>query len=478
MDTPPSTPYSVLFVDDEPDLLETFRLSFDRDFPVRTAQDGHEALRLLEGDPSVAVLVADQKMPGMHGLEVIRRALALRPNIAPIILTGYTDAAALVDAINLQRIHRYVQKPWDTKALRLTIQEALETFHLRRENARLVQELRRANERLSAENAHLRAETSAPQDIVGTSSTMEALRARIGRAAVDPVTVLVQGESGTGKELVARAIHAGSPRRDRMFVARNCAAFAESLLEAELFGHKKGAFTGATADRRGIFEIADGGTLFLDEISETPLGLQAKLLRVLQEGEIVRIGDERPRRVDVRIVAATNRHLARWVADGRFRQDLYYRLNVYPLTVPPLRDRRDDIPALVSHLLAMHCARRGRPAPSIETATLRLLTQRDYPGNVRELSNLLEQAVVNAHPDEEIVEAHFSEPLAPDATADDLDEQDDSGRLDDARRHFESTRIREVLQEHGGNKTRAAKALGMTYRGLLKKMARVGLRPA
>src|SRR5205814_498407 len=270
--------------------------------PFFTTKDvgGGTGLGLLETHEP-AVIVADQRMPAMSGTEFLERSMAVRPDAVRIILTGYTDIDAIIQAINKSRIYRYVTKPWESEELRLTLRRAVEAFHLVRENGRLVEELRRANERLAAENAYLR-EIERPNEIVGESAAMRSVLELIARVASSRTTVLIEGETGTGKELVARAIHAAGPRRDHLFVAVNCAALSEGLLESELFGHRRGAFTGATEDRKGLFEVAGGGTLFLDEISETSPALQAKLLRVLQEGEVRPVGENRPRTVDARVI--------------------------------------------------------------------------------------------------------------------------------------------------------------------------------
>src|SRR5262245_15428505 len=335
-------------------------------------------------------------MPHMSGTEFLERSMDVRPDAMRIILTGYTDVDALVHAVNMSRIYRYVTKPWSSDELRLTLLRAIDAFHLTRENARLVEELRRANERLAVENAYLRDTVTMPTEIVGVSAAMRKVLELVARVAHTSSTVLVSGETGTGKELVARAIHAASPRRDELFVAVNCASLNEGVLESELFGHRRGAFTGAVGDRKGLFEVADGGTLFLDEVSETTPALQAKLLRVLQEGEIRPVGDNRSYPVDVRVIVATNRRLEDEIKAGRVREDLYYRLSVFPIHIPPLRERREDIPVLTRHLvhrLALQLKKTvGEPTPE----ALDQLVRHPFPGNVRELANELERAILLA----------------------------------------------------------------------------------
>jgi two-component system response regulator HupR/HoxA len=460
--------FPVLLVDDEPDILRAFTYNYGDDFTVLTAESGAQGLALLEThDP--AVIVADQRMPAMSGTDFLERSMAVRPDAVRIILTGYTDVDAIIQAINRSRIYRYVTKPWESEELRLTLRRAIEAFHLVRENARLVEELRRANERLAAENAYLR-EAERSHEIVGGSAAMRSVLDLIARVANSRTTVLIEGETGTGKELVARAIHAAGPRRDHLFVAVNCAALSEGLLESELFGHRRGAFTGATEDRKGLFEVASGGTLFLDEVSETSPALQAKLLRVLQEGEIRPVGETRSRTVDTRVIVATNRNLEELVKAGRFREDLYYRLRVFPIRLPPLRDRREDIPALTRHLLGRLARQVKKPVPAPSEETLALLARYPFPGNVRELANELERAVLLAAP---------GAPITEDLLSERLQEAAGDGAAPSVLQHrtdsFEREQIEAAIARAGGVKTRAAEELGITYRGLLKKMKRLGM---
>ena len=464
--------YAVLFVDDEQDMLETFSINYDRSFRVLTAASGAEALTIVEREP-VAVLVTDQRMPGMHGLELIQRTLERRPDVVPIVLTGYTDAEALVEAINLRRIFRYVAKPWDSQDLRHTVERAIDTYERESRIARLTEELRRANERLTAENAFLREAVAVPHRLVGESGALRTVLSSIAKVAPARTTVLIEGETGTGKELVARAIHDASPRRAAMFVPVNCAALSAGVLESELFGHVKGAFTGAHADRKGLFEVADGGTIFLDEISETTGEVQANLLRVLQEGEIRRVGDNRVRTVDVRVIAATNRRLDERVAEGKFRQDLLFRLRVFPIRVPPLRERPEDVRPLLDHFLRLHCADLKRPVPRVAPEAVLALQRLAFPGNVRELGNLVERALINASAGETITEAHLLD-VRPEPESEAV-EAAGAATLPAELARRERACIEEALALTGGNKTHAAERLGVTYRGLLKKMKRLGM---
>jgi two-component system response regulator HupR/HoxA len=460
--------FPVVVVDDEPDILSSFAFNYGDDFEVLTAPSGAQGLELLAAHDA-AVIVADQRMPAMSGTEFLARSMAIRPDAVRIILTGYTDVEAIIEAVNKSRIYRYVTKPWESEELRLTLRRAIEVFLLARENVRLVEELRVANERLAAENAYLR-EAERPEEIVGESPALRAVLDLVARVAPSRTTVLIEGETGTGKELVARAIHAAGPRAERLFVAINCAALSEGLLESELFGHRRGAFTGAFDDRKGLFEVASGGTLFLDEISETTPALQAKLLRVLQEGEIRPVGENRPRTVDTRVIVATNRNLEEEVKAGRFREDLYYRLRVFPVRLPPLRERLEDLPALTRHLLRRLGAQLKKPIGEPTEEALALLARYSFPGNVRELANELERAILLADPGAPLSEDLLSERLQ-EAAGDDVRASVLQSRTDS----FEREQIDAALARAGGVKTRAAEELGITYRGLLKKMKRLGM---
>jgi two-component system response regulator HupR/HoxA len=461
--------FPILIVDDEPEILRTFEFNYRRDFTIVTAGAVDEALELLRAH-DVAVVIADQRMPGRTGVELLTAARELRPDALRLILTGYTDMETLVRGVNEGEIYRYVTKPWDSSELRGILRQAIDAFAGAR-GARL------AHERVVEENRYLRrreAEAAGSHGMLGTTTAMQRVFELIERVRDAPTPVLIQGETGTGKELVARAIHFGGGYRERLFVAQNCGALAESLLESELFGHRRGAFTGATADKKGLFELADRGTLFLDEISETTTAFQVKLLRVLEEGEIRAVGDVRARRVDVRIIAATNRDLAAEVAAGRFRSDLYYRLNVFPIVLPPLRDRRDDVPALAAHFVARHAARLGRAVGDMLPTALAMLACYDYPGNVRELENEMERAVLLCDPGEPITEDLLSERIVSAAVQADHRNGRPATTLSGMVAEFERTRILEVLAACGGNKSEAARRFGLTYRGLLAKMQRLG----
>jgi Nif-specific regulatory protein len=347
-------------------------------------------------------------------------------------------------------------------------------------NARLVQRLRAAEERLKKENAFLKTREESrrvgkgSEEIIGTSAAMRALLDQLAKVVDTRVTVLVEGETGVGKELIAAGLHYGSRRRGQLFVSQNCAAMPESLLESELFGHRKGSFTGAHEDKKGLFEIADGGTLFLDEITETPLSLQSKLLRVLQEGEIRPVGATQEKRVNVRIVAATNRNLEKEVAEGRFREDLYYRLKVFPIRVPPLRERREDIALLAEHFLKRYAAELGKPAAGFSQQAMELLQAYDWPGNVRELQNEVQRLVIQIEPGDFIT----SELLSPrlrrvEGLIDRV--KPSKGTLKETMDELERWILIEALRQHENNKTAAARTLGITREGLHKKLRAFGL---
>jgi Nif-specific regulatory protein len=350
-------------------------------------------------------------------------------------------------------------------------------------NARLLMRLRSAEERLRKENQFLKgreesrrvgARGGSSQEIIGQSSAMRALNEQLNKVVDTRVTVLVEGETGVGKELIAAAVHYRSRRRDKLFVSQNCAAMPENLLESELFGHKKGSFTGATDEKKGLFEIADGGTLFLDEVTEMPLSLQSKLLRALQEGEIRPIGATQEKRVNVRIVAATNRNMEKEVAEGRFREDLYYRLKVFPLRVPPLRERREDIPLIAEYFLERYTVELGKPAAGYSQQAMELLQAYDFPGNVRELQNEVQRLVIQIEAGGFITPELLSPRIRQiEGVIDRV--KPTKGTLKEMMDQLERWLLIESLREHGNNKTASAKSLGITREGLHKKLRAFGL---
>ncbi len=449
---------NILVVDDELGLRHTLSLILAGEgHTVRAAEDGARALAMLEAEEADLVL-CDIRMPGMDGLTLLEKYQQRGGRALVIVMSAYGDDAVALDAIR-RGAHDYIAKPFRPDQVLLVVRKAIERERL---EARIT--------RLEEEVAALRA----PSGIVGRSPALADVLALVAKAAPHPSTVLVTGESGTGKELVARALHRQSPRAAEPFVAINCGAIPEALLESELFGHARGAFTGAVADRRGLFEEAGGGTLFLDELGELTPPLQVKLLRVLQEGEVRRVGDNASRPVDVRVVAATSRDLESDVATGRFRPDLYYRVNVVHLHLPPLRERRDDIPELVHHFLSLSARRLGVRVGRVSAPAMRHLMEYAWPGNVRELENVVERALVLAEGDSIEVEqlpVHLRAPaLHPTPHRDDLDLS--VKRQTEA---LERALIRTALERTGGNRSRAAKLLELSHRALLYKIREYGL---
>ena len=383
--------YPILIVDDEQDNLDAFRFNFRKVFDIVTATSGAEALEIL-AQKDIAVVVTDQRMPKMTGMELLREVRTRKPEVVGLILTAFTDVDVLIEAISLGQVYRYITKPWEAKEVRGVLQYALERFQLTRDNARLAAQLAEYTGYL---NQQLHGEFDFG-NIIGSSAALNEVLQKVEQVASTYSTVLLRGETGTGKELVAHAIHINSPREEKPFVRVNCAALAPGILESELFGHEKGSFTGAMARRPGRFELADGGTLFLDEVGDLPMDVQIKLLRTLQEREFERVGGSETIKVDVRVVSATNRNLEKMIEDGEFREDLYYRLNVFPINLPPLRDRLDDLPVLAHHFIAKFARSMGVKASGMATDALAKLREYNWPGNVRELENIIERAMILA----------------------------------------------------------------------------------
>jgi DNA-binding NtrC family response regulator len=376
--TMPETRGRILIVDDEANARTALaELLAEEGYDTQTASDGRKALAVMETfDPDV--VLTDLKMPGLDGLGLLERARALAPATAFVVMTAFGSIDTAVDAIK-KGAENYLTKPLDMNALSALVDRALEKSRLRRQTVRLQQQL---DQRFSFDS------------ILGDHPSMQRVMKMVAQVAPSRATVLIHGESGTGKELIAAAIHHNSPRRNDPFVRLNCAALAETLLESELFGHERGSFTGATGRREGRFKQADSGTLFLDEVSEIPPSVQVKLLRFLQEREFERVGGNETLTVDVRIVAATNRDLRDLVRDGTFREDLYYRLNVVQIDVPPLRARRSDIPLLAHHFLRKYTTENHTTIDSFDEDAMRAIVSHPWPGNVRELENAVERAVV------------------------------------------------------------------------------------
>ncbi|HSN89811.1 MAG TPA: sigma-54 dependent transcriptional regulator [Anaeromyxobacteraceae bacterium] len=448
----------ILLVDDDPGTRKVARANLGLEgFEVLLASSGAEALaRLAESDP--LALVSDLRMPDLDGIALMERVHALRPGLPVILVTAHATVETAVQAMRKGAVH-YLTKPIRFDELAAVLRNAVAHERARRDLVRLRGELERA---------------SGFEDMVGSSPEMRTVFDSVERVAGTDATVLLQGETGTGKELVARAIHRRSPRGERSFVAVNCSAVPRELMESEFFGHEKGSFTGATLRRTGRFEQADGSTLFLDEVGDLDLALQAKLLRALQDGEITRVGGDRAVRVDVRIVAATNRDIEALVKEGRFRNDLYYRLNVIPIRLPPLREHPSDLPALMDHFLRSFAERYGRAASPAPPEVMAAAGAYPWPGNVRELRNACERAVlmgwaavapilgaVPAAGGSLEASADFSLPLL-------------AARALLVER-FEREYLSRLLKEHKGRVGEVARAAGIAERNLYEKMKAYGL---
>ena len=458
--------HGLLIVDDEKEILRSLTLTFAEDYAVFTASSGAEALEILEKQ-EIALVIADQRMPVMTGAELLERVFQINSNIIRIILTGYTDTASLIQAINKGHIYQYITKPWERQDLRITVKRAVESYELALENKRLLRELQAANERLKDENIFLRSEVRKEwqcADIIGQSPVMQKVFSLVNRVLDNSATVLLTGETGTGKTLLACYIHHHGPRRDKLFIEQNCGTLPEMLLESELFGHKRGAFTGAIQDRKGLFEVADGGTLLLDEICEMSPVLQVKLLQVLQEGRFRRVGENEFRQTDVRIIAATNKDLPTEVQNGRFRADLFYRVNVFPIHIPPLRERVSDIRLLAEYCLNKYRRKLNNQVTGFSEDALRSLCDYDYPGNVRELENLIERALIlSAGPQIEAGEWLPMLTMHPGSMT----------RLE----RLERAEIERLLECHQGNLTRIARELGISRTTLWRRLNDYRIQP-
>lgn len=474
---------TVLIVDDEKRSLESLRRILEDTFDVKTAASAEEAEEILERE-WVQVILCDQRMPHMSGVEFLKSIRERWPEVVRMIISGYTDAEDIIRSINEAGIYQYVMKPWQPESLILTLKNAVRLFDLQRQNELLAVELKVSSERaesvIATRRQTLKQHYQHDDGIVrDADSPMNEVCDRVSRIAPYDVSVLITGESGTGKELVARALHYNSLRWNKPFVVENCAAMPSELLESELFGHKRGAFTGAVEDHVGLFERADGGTVFLDEIGEVSPAFQVKLLRVLQEGEIRPVGRRQTRKVDIRVLAATNKDLEAEVRAGRFREDLYYRLSTVTIHIPALRDRRGDIPVIARMLLDKAQKQLGKRVKGLSGEAVACLTAYHWPGNVRELQNEIQQALVMS-PDGREVGADILSPrilrAAPSADEEDIDL---IGSLDGTLRErvesVEARIIRETLIRHRWNKSRAAKELGLSRVGLRSKLERYGL---
>ena len=450
----------VLVVDDEENIRHMLATVLRAEgYEVTRAASAQEAEQLL-GQQPFDVMLSDIRMPRVDGLELLDRVQQTSPQLVVVMMSAYGNVDTAIEAMK-RGAYDYIAKPFKPDEITLLLRKAEERERLKRENLSLRSDLKKIRQRGMGK-------------MVGHSAPMQHIFRTISKIAEYKTTVLIQGESGTGKELVARAIHENSPRSAQRFVAVNCGAIPENLLESELFGHRKGAFTDASHDKRGLFEEAHNGTLLLDEVGELPLALQVKLLRVLQEEEVRPVGGTRDTKVDVRVVASTVRDLAAEVEAGTFREDLFYRLNVLPLSIAPLRDRSEDIPALVEHFIDHHNARLGMRREGIAPDALKLLLEYSWPGNVRELENTVEHAMVLS--DTQLVEA-AGLPEKIRTSHDPIQLSLLSGELSIKKttRIIEQELIRRALKQTGGNRTSAAKLLELSSRALLYKIKEYGI---
>ena len=454
---PTSHPKTVLLIDDDESLRRVVEYNLHEEgYGVLTAVDGAAGWRMFQAE-AVDLVLTDVRMPEMDGVEVLTRIKAMQPDVPVIMLTAHGTIDSAVEAMKLGAFD-YLTKPFNREQLKAAVRKAFEVAALTTENRYLRQVVA---DRFSFAN------------MIAGSRAMRAVTETAGRVAQSDTSVLLEGESGTGKELLAKAIHFHSSRARAPFVTINCGAIPEQLLESELFGHRRGSFTGAVSDKRGKFEAADRGTIFLDEIGELPMLLQVKILRVLQEREVDKVGETRPIKVDVRVIAATNRDLEKMVADGTFRDDLYYRLAVVSIRMPPLRERSDDIPFLVDHFLSKHAERLGRERPTAERGVYSAFNLYAWPGNIRELENVIERALVldqdgvlglDDLPERLRTREHRVANLR-------MELPDEGISLEDVEREL----LLAALHKHGWNQTRAAAFLNITRSTLLYRMQKFGL---
>ncbi|MBW2222588.1 MAG: sigma-54-dependent Fis family transcriptional regulator, partial [Deltaproteobacteria bacterium] len=450
--------YKILVVDDNTDILDVLELTLAEDYHIFKAQRAQEALDILS-QQEIDLTITDQRMPGMTGVEFLEKTLAYNPHMIKILLTGYTDTENLIRAINQGKVYKYITKPFKLEELQLVVKRALEHYETGRENERLYQELQKTHKDLGKDYQKLQKEVTKSEiykHIIGTSPAIQKIFGDIERISDSDINVLINGETGTGKELIARLIHQNSPRKDKKFVVQDCGSIPDSLLESELFGHKKGAFTGAISDKRGLLEIADGGTIFLDEIGETSPSMQIRLLRFLQEGEIRPVGSEEIKKVDVRVISATHRNLLGEMKEGLF---------TFPISLPPLRLRREDIPLLAAHFLSLYNRESSKTNKRLSREAINLLLLYDFPGNVRELENEIERAATMANESELIFPEHLSDHIRevqhnPSEIGQSLVKR--KGKLSEMVEELERKVIEDALIHHQGNKTKAASEIGLS----------------
>lgn len=447
--------YNLLVVDDEPGMREFLEIMLRKEeYNVKVASNGEEAIEMLKKEPFDLAIV-DIQMPGINGIEVLKNSKENHPNTTVIMITAFASHESAIEAMKLGA-YDYITKPFKIDEIKLVISKALDKKNLEQENTRLKKEL---ETKYGFEN------------IIGTSSAIKQIFALIKRVSELKVNVLITGESGTGKELVARAIHYSGNRSEGPFIPVNCGAIPETLIESEFFGHAKGAFTGATRDKKGLFEEASGGTLFLDEIGDLPLHLQVKLLRVLEERKVRPLGKTEGVSIDVRVISATNKKLEQQILEGKFREDLFYRLNVIKISIPSLRERKEDIPPLSMHFVNKYAGEMGKDIKGITNEALEELEKYHYPGNIRELENIIARCVALESGD--VISKESLPTLATDSEYIDLtDTINASDSIDSVLGDVEKQIIENALKSSQGNKTEAAKMLGITLRSLRYRLAK------
>lgn len=452
----------VLVVDDERSMREFVSILLGKQgYSVDMAENGEAAMRRLD-ESSYDVVLTDLKMPGPSGLDVLEYVKRREPSTQVLLMTAYASASTALQAMK-QGARDYITKPFKVDELVVQVEKALEVRRLEKENFYLREEL---------------ASRGTSSEIVGRSNALKKVLDMVSRVAPTRTTVLVTGESGTGKELIARAVHNQSDRADGPFVPVNCGAIPETLIESELFGHVRGAFTGAQSDKTGLFEEADGGTIFLDEIGELPMSMQVRLLRVLQERRIKPVGQSREQEIDFRMVAATNRDLKDMIGRGEFREDLYYRLNVIQLVIPPLRERREDVPLLLQHFIEKYSRDMGKSIRGVARDAMDLLLNHPYDGNVRELENIVERAVT-LEPDDmisiESLPAHMQTATGGAAWSGDIEIPDEGIELDQIVENLERKLMTKALRRTGGIRKEAARLLGISFRSMRYRLDKYGI---
>lgn len=453
----------ILVVDDEESIREFLEIMLKKEgYEITTAEDGQIALDLMK-KKSFDMVISDMQMPNVTGMELLKKVKEQSPDIVFMMITAFATTETAVEAMKIGAFD-YITKPFKIDEVRINIANALRSSSLEFENRTLKKELVKEN---------------VFQNLVGNTEPMHRVFEMVRRVSQTPTNILVTGESGTGKEMIAKAIHYNGPLKEKPFIPVNCGAIPESLMESEMFGHKKGSFTGAVVDKVGLFEAADGGTIFLDEVGELPLSIQVKLLRAIQERVIRRVGAVDDLHVNVRIIAATNRDLEQMVAEGTFRQDLFYRLNVINIVAPALRERADDIPTLANHFLKKYNDRLGKNITSISAEAMELMKKYDYPGNVRELENMIERTVALESGNTILPESlppFVNTPTGRKmASSHEIQITDEGIDLDKVMGHIEKELLVKAIHAAGGVKKRAARLLGITFRSMRYRFEKYGL---